>query len=127
MERRVLDRRHALLAPLRQCPLRPPGARRDPGRAAASARGVHELAAPAAGPRRRGPSAARQGAGAAAGRAGVISMADSFVAGPGEGYYGFGGRHGSVNKHGEKLYGWTEQESFGGEPTLRGGVALLPT
>ena len=58
---------------------------------------------------------------------GVISMADSFVAGPGEGYYGFGGRHGSVNKRGEKLYGWTEQESFGGEQTLRGGVALLPT
>ena len=58
---------------------------------------------------------------------GVISMADSFVAPRGEGYYGFGGRHGSVNKRGEKLYGWTEQESFGGEQTLRGGLALLPT
>ena len=58
---------------------------------------------------------------------GVISMADSFVAAPGEGYYGFGGRHGTVNKRGEKLYGWTEQESFGGEQTLRGGLALLPT
>ena len=58
---------------------------------------------------------------------GVISMADSFVATRGEGYYGFGGRHGTVNKRGEKLYGWTEQESFGGEQTLRGGLALLPT
>ena len=58
---------------------------------------------------------------------GVISMADSFAARRGEGFYGFGGRHGSVNKRGEKLYGWTEQESFGGEQTLRGGLALLPT
>ena len=32
-----------------------------------------------------------------------------------------------MNKRGEKLYGWTEQESFGGEQTLRGGLALLPT
>ena len=59
-------------------------------------------------------------------RTGVISMADSFAAAPREGFYGFGGRHGTVNKHGEKLYGWTEQEGFGGEPTLRGGLPLLP-
>jgi alpha-glucosidase len=56
---------------------------------------------------------------------GVITMGDSFVAAPDEGFYGFGGRHGTVDKHGEKLYGWTEQESLGGEPTLR-AAPLLP-
>ncbi|HYP47641.1 MAG TPA: hypothetical protein VEQ61_03285, partial [Thermoleophilaceae bacterium] len=57
---------------------------------------------------------------------GVITMGDSFVAARGEGFHGFGGRHGTVNKRGEKLYGWTEQESLGGKPTISGGLGLLP-
>jgi sulfoquinovosidase len=57
--------------------------------------------------------------------AGVITMGDSFVARRGEGFHGFGGRHGTVNKRGEKLYGWTEQENFGGQPTLS-NTGLLP-
>ncbi len=56
----------------------------------------------------------------------VITMGDSFAAGAGEGFYGFGGRHGSVDKRGEKLYGSTEQENLGGEPTLTPGLSLLP-
>ncbi len=57
----------------------------------------------------------------------VITMGDSFSAPGREGLYGFGGRHGGVDKRGEKLYGWVEQENLGGEPTLRGGTALLPS
>ena len=55
----------------------------------------------------------------------MITVGDSFAAGRGEGFYGFGGRHGSVNKHGEKLYGYTEQENLGGRPTIEGGLSLL--
>lgn len=58
--------------------------------------------------------------------AGVITMGDSFAAARGEGFHGFGGRHGEVDKRGHKLYGWTEQENFGGEATLSGGIGLLP-
>ena len=57
----------------------------------------------------------------------VISFADSFRAKANEGFYGFGGRHGTVDKHGEKLYGYTEQENLGGRGTLENGAALLPT
>ncbi len=58
---------------------------------------------------------------------GVITMGDSFAARRGEGFHGFGGRHGTVNKRGEKLGGWTEQENLGGRPTISGGLALLPS
>jgi alpha-glucosidase (family GH31 glycosyl hydrolase) len=57
---------------------------------------------------------------------GVITMGDSFAAAPGEGFHGFGGRHGTVDKRGEKLYGFTEQENLGGEETIMLGLALLP-
>jgi len=59
-------------------------------------------------------------------RKGVISVADSFVARPGEGFHGFGGRHGTTDKLGEKLWGWTDQENLGGEPTLSTGQFLFP-
>ena len=59
-------------------------------------------------------------------RSGVITMGDSFAAAPGEGFHGFGGRHGTVDKRGEKIYGYTEQENLGGEQTLTLGLALLP-
>jgi sulfoquinovosidase len=58
---------------------------------------------------------------------GVITMGDSFKAPGGEDFYGFGGRHGEVAKRGHKLTGWVDQESLGGEPTLRGGLQLLPS
>ncbi len=57
---------------------------------------------------------------------GVITVGDSFAAAPGEAFHGFGGRHGTVDKRGEKLYGFTEQENLGGEETITTGLALLP-
>ncbi len=58
---------------------------------------------------------------------GIITTGSSFRAAAREGFYGFGGRHGSVNKRGEKLYGFTEQENLGGKGTLTLGLSLLPT
>ena len=45
---------------------------------------------------------------------GVMTMADSFATAPGEAFHGFGGRHWGVDQRGRKLYGWTDQENFGG-------------
>ena len=56
----------------------------------------------------------------------MITIGESFRARPGEGFHGFGGRHGSVEKRGEKLYGDTEQENLGGAATVVPGLALLP-
>ena len=58
-------------------------------------------------------------------RAGVMAMADSFASPAGEGFHGFGGRHGTTDKRGQKLYGWTEQENLGGRSTLT-QTQLLP-
>lgn len=58
---------------------------------------------------------------------GVITMGDAFATAPGEHFYGFGGRHGVVDQRGAKLFGWTEQEGIGGEPSLRAGLSLLDT
>jgi sulfoquinovosidase len=60
-------------------------------------------------------------------KGGVITMGDSFSSGPREAFHGFGGRHGSVNLRGQKLYGNAEQENLGGSETLTAGLALLPT
>ena len=59
-------------------------------------------------------------------RKGVISMADSFVTRRGEAFRGFGGRHWGVDQRGHKLYGWVEQENFGGPATLAQS-GLLPS
>lgn len=59
-------------------------------------------------------------------RRGVISMADSFGAGRDEAFRGFGGRHWGLDQRGHKLYGWVEQEGFGGPSTLA-QTALLPS
>ena len=59
-------------------------------------------------------------------RRGVISMADSFVSPRGEAFHGFGGRHWGVDQRGHKLYGWVEQENFGGPATLA-QASLLPS
>jgi alpha-glucosidase (family GH31 glycosyl hydrolase) len=56
---------------------------------------------------------------------GVISMADSFASPRREAFRGFGGRHQGVNQRGRKLYGWVEEENFGGPSTLAQS-ALLP-
>ncbi len=56
----------------------------------------------------------------------VITIGDSFDAGRREGFYGFGGRHGSVNKRGEKLFNYTEQSNFGGPETLQAIDLLEP-
>lgn len=60
-------------------------------------------------------------------RQGVITVGDSFVSTEKEDFYGFGGRHGSVDKRGEKLYGDLEQENLGGEETLVPGLSLFDT
>ncbi len=57
---------------------------------------------------------------------GVITMGDSFAAVADEAFHGFGGRHGTVDQAGEKLYGFSEQENLGGEQTILGGLSLLP-
>ncbi len=59
-------------------------------------------------------------------RAGVITLGDSFAAGSGESFHGFGGRHGTTDKRGEKLYGDVVQENLGGAETLEPGLALFP-
>ncbi len=58
--------------------------------------------------------------------AGVIEIGDSFAAGRGEGFHGFGGTHGGTNKHGEKLYSDVVQENLGGSETLLPGLSLFP-
>lgn len=60
---------------------------------------------------------------------GVMTMADSFATGPGEAFHGFGGRHWGVDQRGRKLYGWTDQENFGGPmiKRLEGGLGALAT
>jgi alpha-glucosidase (family GH31 glycosyl hydrolase) len=45
---------------------------------------------------------------------GVMAMSSSFTAARGEGFHGLGGRHGSTDHRGQKLYGWVEQENVGG-------------
>lgn len=59
---------------------------------------------------------------------GVMTMADSFATGPGEAFHGFGGRHWGVDQRGRKLYGWTDQENFGGPmiKRLEGGWGRWP-
>ena len=58
-------------------------------------------------------------------RSGVITMGDSFTTGPDEAFHGLGGRRWGVDQRGHKLYGWTEQESFGGPETLTRGLPLF--
>jgi alpha-glucosidase len=43
--------------------------------------------------------------------AGVATMADSFQSGPGEAFHGFGGRHNSLDQHGNEFYNWLDQEN----------------
>jgi hypothetical protein len=56
---------------------------------------------------------------------GVISIADSFAS-PSrrEAFRGFGGRHRGLDQRGRKLYGWVEQENFGGPGTLAQSAQL---
>jgi alpha-glucosidase (family GH31 glycosyl hydrolase) len=44
---------------------------------------------------------------------GVAAMADSFSSSPGEAFHGFGGRHNSLDQHGQDFYNWVDQENFG--------------
>ncbi len=43
---------------------------------------------------------------------GVAAMADSFKSGPGEEFHGFGGRHNSLDQHGNEFYNWLNQENI---------------
>ncbi|MFL5823923.1 MAG: TIM-barrel domain-containing protein [Solirubrobacteraceae bacterium] len=44
---------------------------------------------------------------------GVAGMADSFLSGRGEAFYGLGGRHDYLNQRGQEFYNWLEQEDVG--------------
>jgi sulfoquinovosidase len=64
--------------------------------------------------------------------AGVASMSDSFTSGPSEAFHGFGGRHNSLNEHGNEFYNWVQQENLGSgsaqgltEPTSPGGDTYM--
>ena len=43
---------------------------------------------------------------------GVAAMADAFQSGPGEEFHGFGGRHNSLDQHGNEFYNWLNQENI---------------
>jgi len=51
--------------------------------------------------------------------AGVAAMADSFSSSPSEAFHGFGGRHNSLDQHGQDFYNWLDQENFAaGSPEM---------
>ena len=47
---------------------------------------------------------------------GVGFVADSFASSPAEAFHGFGGRHNTVNQHGNDFYSWIEEENSSGYP-----------
>jgi len=50
---------------------------------------------------------------------GVAAMADSFSSSPSEAFRGFGGRHNSLDQHGQDFYNWVDQENLGvGSPEV---------
>ncbi|HME02504.1 MAG TPA: TIM-barrel domain-containing protein [Solirubrobacteraceae bacterium] len=50
---------------------------------------------------------------------GVAAIADSFDSSPSEAFHGFGGRHNSIDQHGQDFYNWVDQENFGaGSPEV---------
>ena len=44
--------------------------------------------------------------------AGVATMSDSFQSSPTEAFHGFGGRHNSLDQHGNEFYNWLDQENI---------------
>ncbi len=44
---------------------------------------------------------------------GVAAMADSFTSSTQEAFHGFGGRHNSLDQHGQDFYNWVDQENVG--------------
>lgn len=58
--------------------------------------------------------------------AGVAAMADSFASSAGEAFRGFGGRHNSLDQHGQDFYNWVDQENIRpGSPGEGPGVMNL--
>ncbi len=43
---------------------------------------------------------------------GVAEVGDSFQSDPGEGFFGFGGRHNGLDQHGQTLDSWTSEENL---------------
>jgi len=41
----------------------------------------------------------------------VAGMSDSFVSSTREAFHGFGGRHNSVDQHGQEFFNWVNQEN----------------
>lgn len=58
-------------------------------------------------------------------RTGVGVVADSFVAGRGEAFHGFGGRHNTTDQRGNSFYNWVEQQDVGAGP-LQPVADLVP-
>ncbi|MEX2554802.1 MAG: TIM-barrel domain-containing protein [Actinomycetota bacterium] len=48
--------------------------------------------------------------------AGVVAMGDAFSSGPDEAFHGFGGRHNTLDQHGNDFYAWVEEENFNQGP-----------
>jgi alpha-glucosidase len=59
---------------------------------------------------------------------GVAELGDSFGSGPGEAFYGFGGRHDLIDQHGQVFSSFVEEENVdgpGGQPAT-GPLSLFP-
>jgi alpha-glucosidase len=60
---------------------------------------------------------------------GVAIVADSFASGPGEGFFGFGGRHNALDQHGNTFSSWVDEENVDGRTGIGeggGGRWLYP-
>jgi sulfoquinovosidase len=58
---------------------------------------------------------------------GVAAMADSFTSSAHEAFHGFGGRHDSLDQHGQDFYNWVDQENVGeGAQESPGETTLSP-
>jgi alpha-glucosidase (family GH31 glycosyl hydrolase) len=57
---------------------------------------------------------------------GVAMLSDSFVSSPSEAFYGFGGRHNTLNQHGQALSSWVNEENIPGIGTSGPSAILYP-
>jgi len=57
---------------------------------------------------------------------GVASMSDAFTSSANEAFHGFGGRHNSLDQHGEEFFNWVDQENVTTTPAQPENKALYP-
>src|SRR5271165_6836227 len=58
--------------------------------------------------------------------AGVAAMSDSFASTPEEAFHGFGGRHNSLDQHGQEFFNWVDQENVTTTPETPADTDLYP-